>query len=132
MALLDTQAMYAGVTSQYLIQQGYTRPGPAYSYRDYDPEALARLNSLNPRLHSSPEHSHYDLHARLFVKEERLGGLGGVTEVASYNTAFKPYSQPSPADQENVPHHANQQKVKVLSVSFDPKASECQMGIVIA
>ena len=120
MALLDTQAMYAGVTSQYLIQQGYTRPGPAYSYRDYDPEALARLNSLNPRLHSSPEHSHYDLHARLFVKEERLGGLGGVTEAASYNTAFKPYSQPSPADQENVPQHANQQKVKV---SFDPKAS---------
>ena len=115
MALLDTQAMYAGVTSQYLIQQGYTRPGPAYSYRDYDNEALARLNSLNPRLHSSPEQPHYDLHARLFVKEERLGGLGGVTEVASYNTAFKPYSQPSPADQENVPHHANQQKVLKVS-----------------
>ena len=122
MALLDTsQAMYcAGVTSQYLIQQGYTRPGPAYSYRDYEPEALARLNSLNPRLHSSPEQPHYDLHARLFVKEERLaglGGLGGVTEVASYNTAFKPYcSAASPADQENVPHHANHQKVKVSSV----------------
>lgn len=123
MALLDTsQAMYcAGVTSQYLIQQGYTRPGPAYSYRDYEPEALARLNSLNPRLHSSPEQPHYDLHARLFVKEERLaglGGLGGVTEVTgSYNTAFKPYcGAASPADQENVPHHANQQKVKVSSV----------------
>ena len=116
MALLDTsQAMYcAGVTSQYLIQQGYTRPGPAYSYRDYEPEAQARLNSLNPRLHSSPEQPHYDLHARLFVKEERLGGIGGV-EVASYNTAFKPYSSAGPADQENVPHHANQQKVKVSS-----------------
>ena len=121
MALLDTsQAMYcAGVTSQYLIQQGYTRPGPAYSYRDYEPEALARLN----RLHSSPEQPHYDLHARLFVKEERLGGgLGGV-EAASYNTAFKPYSSASPADQENVPQHENQQKVnQILDESVRPKS----------
>ena len=120
MALLDTsQAMYcAGVTSQYLIQQGYTRPGPAYSaYRDYEPEALARLNSLQPRLHSSPEQPHYDLHARLFVKEERLGSLVG-GEPASYHTAFKPYCSTSPADQENVPHHANQQqKVNLFSSS---------------
>lgn len=103
MALLDTtQAMYGGVTSQYLIQNGYAR-NSSY-YREYEQDALARLN-LQQRLGSSPE-QHYDLHARLLVKEERLGGLGGPSEsYSSSGTAFKPYSSPG---QENVPHNQNQ------------------------
>ena len=106
MALLDTpQSMYGSMTSQYLIQNGYTRNS---YYRDYEQDALARLN-LQQRLHHSPEQAHYDLHARLFVKEERLASIG-----ENYNTAFKPYNSTSPTDQENVPHHANQQnKVKL-------------------
>ena len=100
MALLDTpQSMYGSMTSQYLIQNGYTRNS---YYRDYEQDALARLN-LQQRLHSSPEQPHYDLHARLFVKEERLASIG-----ENYNTAFKPYASVSP-DQENVSHHANTQ-----------------------
>ena len=102
MALLDTtQAMYGGVTSQYLIQNGYAR-NSSY-YREYEQDALARLN-LQQRLGSSPE-QHYDLHARLLVKEERLGGLGGPSESYSSGTAFKPYASPG---QENVPHNHNQ------------------------
>ena len=104
MALLDTtQAMYGGVTSQYLMQSGYRNS--AY-YREYEQDALARLN-LQQRLGSSPE-QHYDLHARLLVKEERLGGSLGPSSESSYppaGTAFKPYCSPG---QENVPHHPNQ------------------------
>ena len=63
---------------------------------------LLRLN-LQQRLGSSPE-QHYDLHARLLVKEERLGSLN--TEPYCHTpTAFKPYSSPG---QENLPQHSNQ------------------------
>ena len=109
MALLDTtQAMYGGVTSQYLIQNGYAR-NSSY-YREYEQDALARLN-LQQRLGSSPE-QHYDLHARLLVKEERLAGLAPATEsyCSSAVTAFKPYCSPG---QENVPHHPPNLQAKV-------------------
>ena len=115
MALLDTpQTMYGSMTSQYLIQNGYTRNS---YYRDYEQDTLARLN-LQQRLHSSPEQQHYDLHARLLVKEERLGSIA-----ESYNTAFKPYVHGgSSPDQENIPHHANQQvKVKQKQLSEKTK-----------
>ena len=104
MALLDTtQAMYGGMTSQYLIQNGYARNSTYY--RDYEQDALARLN-LQQRLGSSPE-QHYDLHARLLVKEERLGGAlaHNSDSYPTTGTAFKPYCSPG---QENVPHHPNQ------------------------
>ena len=104
MALLDTtQAMYGGVTSQYLMQSGYRNS--AY-YREYEQDALARLN-LQQRLGSSPE-QHYDLHARLLVKEERLASLPpNIEPYCSSPTAFKPYSSPG---QENLPlpQHVNQ------------------------
>ena len=104
MALLDTpQAMYGSMTSmtsQYLIQNGYNRNN---YYRDYEQD-IARLN-IQQRLHASPE-QHYDYRARLFVKEERLGGAGD----APHQTAFKPYSNSnSSPGQENLPHQANQQ-----------------------
>ena len=105
MALLDTtQAMYGGMTSQYLIQNGYARNSTYY--RDYEQDALARLN-LQQRLGSSPE-QHYDLHARLLVKEERLASLPpNIEPYCSSPTAFKPYSSPG---QENLPlpQHVNQ------------------------
>ena len=106
MALLDTtQAMYGGVTSQYLIQNGYASARNSY-YRDYEQDALARLN-LQQRLGSSPE-QHYDLHARLLVKEERLASLPpNIEPYCPSPTAFKPYSSPG---QENLPlpQHVNQ------------------------
>lgn len=104
MALLDTT--HASPHSMYtsLIHNGYTR-NPNYSYYEQD---IARFN-LQQRLHSSPEQTHYDLHARLLVKEERLA-----PENYSQATAFKPYSN-SPPDQENVPQQTNQQlKVAIL------------------
>ena len=132
MALLDTtQAMYGGVSSGYLIQNGYAR-NSSY-YREYEQDALARLN-LQQRLASSPE-QHYDLHARLLVKEERLGSLPPSLESYSPSpTAFKPYSSPG---QENLPlpHHVNQQtKVRSRS-SLTPATSRaepaCQVWEVI-
>ena len=102
MALLDTtQAMYGGVTSQYQ----YLSARNSY-YRDYEQDALARLN-LQQRLGSSPE-QHYDLHARLLVKEERLASLPpNIEPYCPSPTAFKPYSSPG---QENLPlpQHVNQ------------------------
>ena len=84
MALLDTpQAMYPGMTSQYLIQNSYSR---GY-YRDhYDQEAITRFN-IHQRLQMSPEYSNCRS-----VKEE-----GG--------TAFKPYTSPA---QKNISTQANQ------------------------
>ena len=105
MALLDTpQAMYNSMTtmtSQYLIQNGYNRNN---YYRDYEQD-IARLN-IQQRLHASPEQQ-YDYRARLFVKEERLGGGGD----GAHQTAFKPYSP----GQENLPHQANQPAKVTLS-----------------
>ena len=119
MALLDTtQAMYGGMTSQYLIQNGYHARSSTY-YRDYEQDALARLN-LQQRLGSSPE-QHYDLHARLLVKEERLGSLpSNIEPYCPSPTAFKPYSSPG---QENLPlpQHVNQPtKVRSRSVCSGP------------
>ena len=83
MALLDTpQAMYPGMTSQYLIQNTYSR---GY-YRDYDQEAITRFN-IHQRLQMSPEYC-----SSRSVKEE-------------LSTAFKPYSP----GQENLSTQANQQ-----------------------
>ena len=100
MALLDTT--HASPHSMYtsLIHNGYTR-NPNYSYYEQD---IARFN-LQQRLHSSPEQTHYDLHARLFVKEERLAASDNYSQA----TAFKPYSGAQTQDQENVPQQANQQ-----------------------
>ena len=107
MALLDTtQAMYGGVSSQYsqLLQNGYGRP--SQYYRDYEQDALARLN-LQHRLGSCSTEQHYDLHARLLVKEERLGSSlpPNIEPYSPSPTAFKPYSSPG---QENLPQHVNQ------------------------
>ena len=106
MALLDTtQAMYGGMTSQYLIQNGYHARSSTY-YRDYEQDALARLN-LQHRLGSCSTEQHYDLHARLLVKEERLGSSlpPNIEPYSPSPTAFKPYTSPG---QENLPQHVNQ------------------------
>ena len=117
MAVLDTA--YGASPSQAWLQGAYTRSSMNYyrDYREYEHStAQLRLNLLHghasppgpahpaPAPAPGPAH-HYDLHARLLVKEERLGG-SGLGSPDSYHAAFKPYTSP---DQENVPQHANMQ-----------------------
>ena len=123
MAVLDTA--YGASPSQAWLQGAYTRSSMNYyrDYREYEHStAQLRLNLLHghasppgpaPAPAPGPAH-HYDLHARLLVKEERLGG-SGLGSPDSYHAAFKPYTSP---DQENVPQHANMQpKVDRVPIS---------------
>ena len=112
--MLDTA--YGASPSQAWLQGAYTRSSVNYyrDYREYEHStAQLRLNLLHG--HASPPGPahHYDLHARLLVKEERLGGGD------SYQAAFKPYSS---GDQENVPQHANiQPKVDRVPAAAPPR-----------
>ena len=103
--------------------------GALFSCSTFAQSAWHTSHSLpRPRTHHSawspapgpapgPAH-HYDLHARLLVKEERLGG-GGLGSPDSYQAAFKPYSS---GDQENVPQHANiQPKVDRVPAAAPPR-----------
>ena len=127
--MLDTA--YGASPSQAWLQGAYTRSSVNYyrDYREYEHStAQLRLNLLHghasppgpaPAPAPGPAH-HYDLHARLLVKEERLGGGGGgLGSPDSYQAAFKPYSS---GDQENVPQHANiQPKVDRVPAAAPPR-----------